>query len=146
MRLGTRAWGCALLLLAAWAQASYASASLSPRSTKVLSNLSKNREVVLPKTAKICNLSSASRAGRLACTYCNSETTVAAADRIALQVGSCGNATKVAEFTRTEVKLFAPLAIDALNIAGDLVVGGTSTHWGLETFYGEVFVRVIDFD
>jgi hypothetical protein len=136
MRLGTRVWGCALLL-AAWAQAeaSYAGASLSPRSTKVLS---KNREVVLPKTAKICNLSSASRAGRLACTHCNSETTVAAADRIALQVGSCGNATKVAEFTRTEVKLFAPLAIDALNIAGDLVVGGTSTHWGLETFYGEV--------
>jgi hypothetical protein len=58
-------------------------------------------------------------------------------------VGSCGNATKVAEFTRTEVKLYAPLEIDALNIAGDLVVGGTSTHWGLETFYGALLACLI---
>lgn len=142
MRLGTLAWGFSLL--AAWTVRAQSSSSTSTMSAKT-----RVRKVFVPGSAKGCH--SPARAASSHCKRCHSETTIGAADAITFQVGSCGNVTTLAEFTETEIKLYAPLGLDGLvpasgdtlllggsvNIAGDLVVDGGSTHWGLETFYGE---------
>ncbi len=98
----------------------------------------------VPRSASACE-SAATRSGQAARKYCKkciTNAALGAAEKVTVQVGGCGkntgSLTSVADFTAAAVNLYVPVTID-----GNLIVTGTSTHEGLETFLGNIATNVV---
>ncbi len=135
MRRSMLLTGISMLLLT-W---STGAATASPASRNLVT-----REVTsyLPRSARSCEWAATTQNTRKHCKKCNTNAKVGAAEKVTVQVGGCGegagNLTTVADFTAAAVNVYVPLVVN-----GNLIVTGTSTHEGLETFNGDIATNVI---
>jgi hypothetical protein len=115
----------------------------------------------VPRNAQACEWAATRQNAPKFCKQCNTNTKVGAAEKVTVQVGGCGanqgQLSPICDFTATGMECFetiiAPrlevgefeaggistgdMSVDELTV-GDLIVTGTSTHAGLETFNGDI--------
>lgn len=117
-------------LLAAWAFGAQAQVQAQHAQSSLMKGPKGAGTVYVPKYAKNCALT-----GR-GCTRCNPKTTIGARDGIDFNVGSCGQAKKVVDFTKLAATFCTPIlpcaganltlgdAGSTIVVPGDLVVDG----------------------